>query len=243
MHKKLDIGLKLGMLGNIIFLLFGAITFIYMKMMQKNTKESTLLNIERFEYFLLFLGFAMIFAAAYFILISVRMRGKLKIAMWLYGCMEAFLMYCELHSYDTREFYHPYSLTLAIVHALLSAAVCFSFLQFDPYKKPFEILIIVCIAIILVGMLGNVFEIRLYFSILFNAVAMTVLFAGIIYMLKKEIIEIDCHGDSARVAEYRGFFDGDDNEKKTDAQMASEKNKKTNDEDVSSTDTDDDISE
>ena len=212
MHKKLDIGLKLGMLGNIVFLLFGAITFIYMKMMQKNTKESTLLNIERFEYFLLFLGFAMIFAAAYFILISVRMRGKLKIAMWLYGCMEAFLM-------------------------------CFSFLQFDPYKKPFEILIIVCIAIILVGMLGNVFEIRLYFSILFNAVAMTVLFAGIIYMLKKEIIEIDCHGDSARVAEYRGFFDGDDNEKKTDAQMASEKNKKTNDEDVSSTDTDDDISE
>ncbi|HRR75456.1 MAG TPA: hypothetical protein P5191_01395 [Ruminococcus sp.] len=231
MHKKLDLGLKLGLAGNILFLLFGFFTFIYYKLAYKGTAQSKLLLLERVEYFLLFLGFAMFFAAAYFITISVRMRLKLKLAMWLYGAMEAFLMYCELHSYQTMSFYHPYSLTLAIGHALISAAICFLFLDFDPYKKPFEILIIVTIGIILAGMMGNIFEIRLYFSILFNAVALTVLFAGIIYMLNKEIIEIDCHGDKARVAEYRGFFDGDDpEEKKTDAQKASEKNSESNEE-------------
>jgi len=228
MHKKLDIGLKLGLAGNVLFLVFGFFTFVYYKLAYKGTAPSKLLILERFEYFLLFLGFAMIFASAYFITISVRMRLKLKLAMWLYGAMEAFLMYCELHSYQTMSFYHPYSLTLAIVHALISAAICFLFLDFDPYKKPFEILIIVTIGIILAGMMGNIFEIRLYFSILFNAIALTVLFSGIIYMLNKEIIEIDCHGDKARVAEYRGFFDGDEPEKKTDAQMAAESHQDDN---------------
>ena len=39
--------------------------------------------------------------------------------------------------------------------------------------------------------------------------ALTVLFASLKYMMKREMIEIDCHGDRARVAEYNSntFFE------------------------------------
>ncbi len=220
MHRKLKLGLDLGLGGNVVFLIFAVLTYVYMRLSAK-ASDKTLLGLERFEYFLLFLGFAMLLASACFLTSTLRMRAKFKIAYWVYICMEAFIMYCELNSYETKSFYHPYSLGLAIAHALISAAICFTFIQLDPYKKPFEILIIVCIGIILAGMMGNILEIRLYFSVITNAAAYALMFGGIKYMLSKEIVEIDCHGDAARVAEYRGFFDDTPSEP-TDAQKAAQ---------------------
>jgi uncharacterized membrane protein YfcA len=80
------------------------------------------------------------------------------------------------------------------------------FVYLDPYKTQYEILIIMCIGLILGGMFGNLIGIRIYFSILMNAVAFLIMFYGIRVMLKREIIEIDCYGDRARVAEYRSVF-------------------------------------
>ena len=117
-------------------------------------------------------------------------------------------MYCDLNSFEVMSFYDPYSMLLAIVHSVISAAVCFAFLYLDPYKTPFEVVVIICIGVILGGMFGNLLGIRIYFSILVNAIAFTGLFAAIKYMYGHDIIEIDCHGDQARVAEYKsGFFD------------------------------------
>ena len=66
------------------------------------------------------------------------------------------------------------------------------------------------------GMFGNIMGIRVYFSIMSNAVGFSILFAAIRYLLKREEIEIDCHGDNARVNEYSSstFFGESDN--KTD---------------------------
>lgn len=100
----------------------------------------------------------------------------------------------------------PYSLTLAVIHAIFSAAVCFAFLSLDPGKVPLEIAVTICFGVILGGMLGNVIGIRIYFSILTNAVAYTGLFASIKWMLSRGLIEIDCHGDKAKVDEYKSTF-------------------------------------
>ena len=117
--------------------------------------------------------------------------------------MEAFFMYCELNSFDVLSFYDPYSLPLAIVHSIVSAVICFAFLSLDPYKTNFEVVVIVCVGLILGGMFGNLMGIRLYFSILVNAVSFTALFVAIRYLMKREEIEIDCYGDRARVAVYK----------------------------------------
>lgn len=81
-------------------------------------------------------------------------------------------------------------------------------LSFDPYKNKFEVITIICIGIILGGMFGNILGIRIYFSIVVNAVAFAVMFFSIKKLLKNQDIEIDCYGDRARVAEYKSdFFD------------------------------------
>ena len=221
MHKRLNIGLDLGLAGNVLFLIFAVLTYVYYRLF--NAGSSAVDALEKIEYVLLFLGFGSFAVSALLITMAVRMRTRFKAALWLYIVMEAVIMYCELNSYDVRSFYHAYSMWLAIIHAVISSAACFAFIELDPYKKPFEILIIVCVGVILVGMMGTVFNVRVYFSVIMNALSFTVLFSGIKYMMSHEIIEIDCHGDSARVAEYRGFFEGD--EQKTDAQKAAEKKK------------------
>lgn len=226
MHKKLDFGLTLCLTGNIMFLLFAGITYIYYKLFFK-ASQGFIKFLEFADYMVLIFGFMVFAVGLYFIWTTARMRLKMKSAIAFYILMEAVLMFCELHSYLTRDFYHPYSTALAIIHSVLSAAVCFSLIELDPYKKCLEVFLIICIAIILTGMLGIVFGIRLYFGILINAVAYSVLFIGLKRMLNKEMIEVDCHGDRARVAEYRGFFDDNDNEK-TDAQRAKEQSEQNN---------------
>ena len=129
----------------------------------------------------------------------------LKFGFPVYILVELVMMILELNSYQI-EFYKPYSLLLAVIHAVFSAAVCFTFLSLDPGKSCLEVAVTICFGVILGGMLGNVIGIRIYFSILTNAVAYAGLFSAIRYMYCREMIEIDCHGDKARVAEYDSSF-------------------------------------
>ena len=111
-------------------------------------------------------------------------------------------MVLELNS-ARLEFYRPYSLALSIVHAAVSGAACFAFLQLDPDNTKYEIAIVVCIGMIFFGMLGTIFGIRVYFSVLINAISFSILFGMIRFLLSREDIEIDCYGDRARVAVYK----------------------------------------
>ncbi len=203
MHKKLNTGLNLGLIGNALFILFSAVCFVYYLIYDPQSITSKILEIT--AYVCEFSGFGVLIVSDILIIKTARMRDWLKIGFSAYIVVEAVMMTLELNSYRL-DFYKPYSLLLAILHSVFSAVVCFTFLTLDPDKTAYEIIVIICIGVILGGMLGNVMGIRIYFSIFTNAIAYTILFASIKFMLKRESIEIDCYGDRARVAEYRSTF-------------------------------------
>lgn len=208
MQAKLSRALTLGIVGNGLFVLFLLVSLLYRQIFVSDVPDGVVKIVEILAYFIEVAGFAMLVIADYFICSAVRMRRLTKIAFSLYLVMEAFLMFCELNGFMVRNFYTPYSLWLYIVHVLASAAVCFTFVYFDPYKSKFELLIIGSIVIMLAGLFGNYMGVRIYFSIIANALAYIVLFGGMKIMLKREIIEIDCHGDRAREVRYKsGFFE------------------------------------
>lgn len=203
MRERLNTGIFLCLIGNLLFIGFGFVCMIYYKTYDSNSILTKLL--EGLAYITEVAGFGTLAFGDYFIICSARMRKEMKIAFSVYIVFEALMMVLELNSYYF-SFYEPYSLGLAIFHSMVSAAVCFSFIQFDPGNKKYEILLIVCIAIIFVGMLGNIVGIRIYFSILANAVAYSLLFEGIRYLTKRYEIDIDVHGDRATVTEYSSDF-------------------------------------
>ena len=213
MHKRLDKGIFLGIIGNILFVLFGLICYIFYVSYEPESVHSKIL--EALAYISEFSGFIILIYSGWLMFSAVRMISWLKFGFSAYIALEAVMMFLEINT--TRfSFYAPYSLMLAIIHSVLSAVVCFSFIQLDPDKSKFEVVVIVCTGIMLGGMFGNIMGIRVYFSIMSNAVGFSILFAAIRYLLKREEIEIDCHGDNARVSEYSSstFFGESDN--KTD---------------------------
>ena len=205
MNKHLPTCFKFGLAGNIFFVLFGIICMIYYAAF--GDTNVIILPIEFAAYTCEVLGF--IFIILTFVWFSRYLRHRLimKISFSFYILMELVLMVIELNSYKF-EFYEPYSVVLAIVHSIISAAVCFSFLSLDPTRVKFEMVIIATCAFILVGMICGIINIRIYFGIIINALAYIFLFASIIYMLNHEMLDIDCKGDKAKVSEYRStFFD------------------------------------
>lgn len=203
MHERLSRGLTYGLVGNLLFVCFAIVCFIYYSSYSAGSGLSTVLEI--IAYTLEASGFFCILLAIIDINKTVRMRNWLKLGYPVYIVVELVLMVMELNS-AAFDFYEPYSLVLAIGHAVFSAAVCFTFLSLDPGKICLEAAVIICLGIILGGMLGNILNIRIYFSILTNAVAFAALFGAIKWFLAREMIEIDCHGDKARVEEYKSTF-------------------------------------
>ncbi len=210
MRERLSLGLLLGQVGNGLFIIFTVIVYIYYFAYEPGSV--VIKGMEITAYIVEICGFASLAYADFLLIEAVRMRKTMKAGFTFYIIMEVVMMIMELNSYRL-EFYEPYSLALAIIHSIVSAAVCFSFLQLDPDKKPYEIIITICVGIIFGGMLGNIIGIRIYFSICMNAIAFTLLFGAIRFMLRRETIEIDCHGDRARVAEYKSSFFDDKDEK------------------------------
>lgn len=208
MQAKLSRAITLGIIGNGLFILFLLVSLLYNRLFTSDINGGLLKLIEVTAYIIEVSGFAVLVMTDYFICSAVRTRKLPKIAFSLYLAMEAFFMFCELNGYLVRNFYAPYSLWLYIFHVLASAAVCFTFVYFDPYKSKFELLVIGSIVIILAGLFGNYMGVRIYFSIIANALAYIVLFTGMKIMLKREIIEIECYGDRTNEVKYKsGFFE------------------------------------
>lgn len=203
MRDTLKRGLTYGMVGNLFFIAFSLVCLIYYNIYDPAKISSRIIEI--IAYTVETLGFLSLMLGMIDINRSVRMRPMLKFGFPVYILVELVMMILELNSYQI-EFYKPYSLLLAVIHAVFSAAVCFTFLSLDPGKSCLEVAVTICFGVILGGMLGNVIGIRIYFSILTNAVAYAGLFSAIRYMYCREMIEIDCHGDKARVAEYDSSF-------------------------------------
>lgn len=207
MQEKLDKGLFFGLIGNALFVAFGVICYIFYLTYKDNSFFSRVL--EAIAYCTEFLGFGLLIYADYLLAASLRLRNLLKISFTAYIVLEAVIMALELNSYRI-EFYKPYSMAIAIVHAVISGAACLAFLQLDPDNPKFELTIVISIAMVFCGMLGVVLGIRAYFGVLINALSFAVLFALIRFLRSREEIEIDCNGDQARVAEYTSSMFADD---------------------------------
>lgn len=197
MQEKLTKGIFFGLVGNILFVAFGLICLLYYYTYDAESIFSKI--IEFIAYCTEFMGFGLLIYADYLLIASLRLRRMLKVCFSAYIILEAVMMFLELNAYNFT-FYQPYSLALAIVHAVVSAVSCFAFLQLDPDNTKYEVAIITCIALILAGMLGNILGIRVYFSIMASALGFVVLFGAIHYLRSREEIEIDCYGDRANVA-------------------------------------------
>ncbi|MBR6984885.1 MAG: hypothetical protein IKH75_15420 [Ruminococcus sp.] len=204
MHERLKTGFNLGLTGNILFLFFGLTCLLYYHTYEDGSGFSNVLEV--IAYIIEVCGFIALAISAFCIATSARMRTLMKVCYSIYILLEAVMMFLELNAYEFNSFYHPFSLGLAIVHAAFSGFVCFTFLQLDPDKTALEVVIIVCIGIIFGGMLGNIMGIRIYFSIITNAVSYSLLFFRILSLQDNGDIEIDCYGDKATVTEYRSEF-------------------------------------
>lgn len=209
MQEKLTKGIFFGLIGNILFVVFGLVCLLYYYTYNAEGIFSRI--IEAIAYMVEFMGFGLLIYSDYLLIASLRLRRMLKVSFSAYIVLEAMMMFLELNAYNF-SFYQPYSLALAIVHAVVSAMACFAFLQLDPDNTKYEIAIVICIALILAGMLGNILGVRIYFSIMASALGFVILFGAIHYLRNREEIEIDCYGDRANVAVYNSSTLFDDPE-------------------------------
>lgn len=198
-QEKLTKGIFFGLIGNLLFVAFGLICLFYYYTYSNESLFSKI--IEMLAYCTEFMGFGLLLYADWLFIKSIRLRRLLKISFSSYIFFEAVMMILELNAYKI-EAYEPYSLALAIAHAVISGMVCFSFLQLDPDNVKWEVAIGACFTLIIAGMLGNILGVRVYFSIITNAVGFSVLFAALKFFRDREQIEIDCRGDRANVSEF-----------------------------------------
>ena len=198
-QEKLTKGIFFGLIGNLLFVAFGLICLFYYYTYVNDSIFSKI--IEVLAYCTEFMGFGLLLYADWLLIKSIRLRRLLKVSFSAYIILEAVMMMLELNAYKI-DAYEPYSLAVAIAHAVVSGLVCFSFLQLDPHNVKWEMAIGACFTLIIAGMLGNILGIRVYFSIITNAVGFSVLFAAMKFFRDREQIEIDCYGDRANPVEF-----------------------------------------
>lgn len=210
-HEKLTKGILFGFIGNLLFVAFGIVGLIYYHTYSAESIFSKIIEI--IAYCIEFMGFGLLIYADWLLIKSIRFRRLLKFSFSAYIVLEAVMMILELNSYKI-EAYEPFSLALAISHAVVSGLACFAFLQLDPDNVKWEVAIGACFTLILAGMLGNHFGERVYFSIVTNAIGFSVLFYAMKFFYDREQLEIDCYGDRATEAVFSGstLFSDDNND-------------------------------
>ncbi len=198
-QEKLTKGIFFGLVGNLLFVAFGLICLFYYYTYESGSIFSKVIEVT--AYCTEFMGFGLLIYSDWLLIKSIRLRRLLKVSFSAYIVLEALMMILELNAYKI-EAYEPYSLALAIVHAVVSGMVCFAFLQLDPDNVKWEVAIGACFTLIIAGMLGNILGVRIYFSIITNAVGFSALFASMKFFRDRGQIEIDCYGDRANAAEF-----------------------------------------
>ncbi len=156
MHERLNFGLKLSVIGNILFIAFGLVCFIFYLTYSDSFLTSLLCFL---AYAIEIGGFAVLAMGDWFMATAMRFRTTMKAAWSFYIVLEAAMMVLELNSTNIRM-YKPYSLPLAIAHSVISGLVCLTFLQLEKDNKKLELRVIICICMIFAGMLGNILGIR-----------------------------------------------------------------------------------
>lgn len=205
MHPRLKKCFHFGQYANILFLVFAAICALYYWLIERHHIE--LLPLEIAAYAVETGGFVlMLFSLINFWKI-VRHRYIMKAAMLIYLVVEVTIMILDFNA-EHIPFYQSHSMVYNIVHSIFSAAICFTYLALEPKNTALEVSVVIAVTIILSGMCGTIFGLHVYISLFANSVAYVFFFSMLRFLHSQERLLVDCHGDRARVQEYKSsFFD------------------------------------
>lgn len=205
MHPKLKRCFHFGQYANILFLVFAFVSVLYYWLIKRYNFEVVALEIA--AYTIETGGFVLMLLSLINFWKIVRHRYIMKAAMLIYLITEIIIMIIDFNA-ERLEFYQSNSMALNIGHSIFSAAICFTYLALEPKNTALEVSIVVTITIILCGMFGTIFKMNVYLSLFANSIAYVVFFSILRFLHSQERIMIDCHGDRARVSEYKSsFFD------------------------------------
>ncbi len=191
--------MKLGFIANLLFVIFIVICLIYYYSLAKFGKF--VIPFEVVAYTVEVMGFMLFILSVIWMDKLMRARTLLKILLPVYISIEVLLMLLE---FELLPFipYNGLSLALIITHAIGSAAVAFSLIQLDPQNRRVQLIVAVTVSICLAGMLPGIAGLRVYSSVLINAFAYIFFFLTMHRQLVNEEVDVDCHGDRAKVTSF-----------------------------------------
>ncbi|MBQ3940668.1 MAG: hypothetical protein II723_06100 [Oscillospiraceae bacterium] len=190
--------MKLGLIANILFVVFIVICLIYYYTLARRDKY--VIPFEFVAYTTEMMGFALFILSVVWTDRLIRARSLMKVLMPVYISIEVLLMLMEFELFPNIYPFYLYnglSLGLIIAHVLFSAGVSLSLLQLEPENKRVQAVVCITCGIILAGMLTAAAHYRVYASILVNAFAYIFFYAAMRLLLQREEVRVDCHGDRA----------------------------------------------
>lgn len=196
--------MKLGRLGNVLFILFIIVCLIYYYSFAR--KGTFFIPFEVIAYGIEAAGFALFTTSVIWIDRLVRARTLMKVLLIVYIAVEVVLMLLEFQFLPWTYFgvihYNGISAWTVTLHAIFSGGTAFSLLMLEPHNKRLEIIVGITCGMMLAGMLFVIPGYRVYASILLNAAAYIFFFTALKRQLVLEEVLVDCYGDQAKVTSF-----------------------------------------
>ena len=199
---------KIGLLSNLMFVLFIIVTMIYYSYYLRTGNISAI--VEFIAYSIEVSGFLLMAVSVVGYAVKLRDRLLLKIFMSLYFVVEFIIMIFDFNVIDVSEFYTPASKALILSHCVFSVFVIMCYLQLETNSKQIQYAVSIAAVISMLASFSIVFNVRVYASVLVNSLAYIVLYSLVLFFDKRDEIYVDCHRDVAKVYEDKGFFDDEE---------------------------------
>lgn len=199
--------LKIGILGNSMFIVFIIVCMIYYDIYLHTEIQSAVVEI--IAYCLEAIGF--ILMAIYIVGFWGKLHDRmfLKVSLSIYFITELCIILMDFNFLDIKDAYNPSSKILIISHAIFSGIVCFSHITFDKNQISMQIATAVATVITLAGVFCIAYDTRVYISILINAAAYVIYYTWVLFLVNTERVYIDCYGDIVEDVHYssKDFFE------------------------------------
>ena len=200
--------MRLGMIGNILFVVFIIVCLIYYYSIAR--KGIYAIPFEIVAYLTEMSAFAFFTLSVVWLDRMVRARGPMKVLLIVYIVVEVILMLLEFDLVPFVSFYNGLSLPLVIVHSLFSAGVAFSLLLLDPQNTRLQWIVGITCFLTLCGMLPGIAGYGVYASILINAFAYIFFYTAMRRQVQLDEMNIDCYGDKAPQKEFSSTMFADE---------------------------------
>ncbi|MDR1673877.1 MAG: hypothetical protein LBR54_00275 [Oscillospiraceae bacterium] len=201
---KLKHSMMLGVVSNLFFIFFVVFCLLYYDL-HGNTGIAVM-SFEITAIIIEIIAFLIMSASIIMITLMVQQRTVLKIAMAVYLLVEVLVMLADFDLIQLGSWFDSYGTVIIIAHSIFSALICLLYLSLDKNKTPLQIDVIIAATLMLLGMFAVVFQRRIYISVLANTFGYLFLYVAVMVQIDYEILEIDCYGYKARVAEYHSSF-------------------------------------